>query len=163
MSDYWVDSDSLIRSKNDFYGFDIAPGFWEFLKQNIIDGIIASPLRVYKELTDHSEDDLLSWVRPLKQDGFFFIDPSKAVQECMREVSDYVNGRYPSYWATKWLDEADPWLISHAKAQGGKIVTFEVSAPKSKEPKIPDVADYFEVKTLTIFEMARILGMSLKI
>jgi len=163
MPDYWIDSDSLIQSKNFFYGFDIAPGFWDFLKEHIVKGTIASPLRVYTELTDHSEDDLLRWVRLLKQDGLLFVDPNKPVQECMGKVTDYINGKYPPQWATEFLDGADPWLISHANVTGGKIVTFEVPAPESKkEIKIPDVASQFHVKTLNIYDMVRALGMCLK-
>jgi hypothetical protein len=163
MPDYWIDSDSFIQSKDKGYGFDIVPGFWEFLKQHIISGAIASPVKVYKELTEHSEDDLLRWVRLLKQDGLLFVDPSAPAQECMRKVTDYVNGKYQPPWATEFLDGADPWLISHANAHGGQIVTFEVSAPDSKTKiKIPDVAKKFDVKTLNVYEMVRALGMCLK-
>jgi len=160
MPEYWLDADSLIRTKNGPYGFDIAPGFWEFIEEKVAAGVIASSLVVYDELEDGDEDDLLLWARKQKENGLF-IEPDGVVQTIFRQIVDYVNGKYPQYQASEFLDGADPWIIAHAKAYGGRVVTFEVSAPASKDPKIPDVGDKFGVKTLNIYKMARELGMLL--
>ena len=102
----------------------------------------------------------MQWARRVKEDGFF-IEPDALVQTSYREIADYVNDKYVSYEASKFLDDADPWIIAHAKAYGRKVVTFEVSAPNSKEPKIPDVGSGFDIKWQNTFEMVRELGMSL--
>ena len=38
---YLLDSDVFIRAKNDHYGFDLCPGFWEWLER-----VRVSPPRV---------------------------------------------------------------------------------------------------------------------
>ena len=160
MPDFWLDADSLIRAKRGPYGFDIAPGFWDFLEERGKEGIIASTIVVYRELQDGGEDDLLEWARKQKDNGFF-IEPDLSVQAVFRKIADYVSNNYPQYNASEFLDDADPWLIAHAKAYGGRVVTFEVAAPNSKDPKIPDVCNKFEVSTLNLWQLLRELGASL--
>jgi len=160
MTNFWLDADSLITPKNGPYGFDIAPGFWRFMEQKAAEGAITSSITVYGELEEGAEDDLLQWAEKQKDTGFF-IEPDLLVQTIFRQVADYVNNAYPQHNASEFLDGADPWLIAHAKAYGGRVVTFETSAPTSKRPKIPDVSEKFDVKCLNVYEMARELGMSL--
>ena len=160
MPNYWLDSDSLIQPKNGPYGFDIAPSFWNFIEQKMSEEIISSSIMVYSELENGDEDELLVWARQQKDNGCF-IEPDQIVQTKFREIAEYVNGHYPQHQASEFLAGADPWLIAHAKAYGGKVVTFEVPAPGSQRPKIPDVADAFEVETLNIYTMIRELGIVL--
>ena len=50
-------------------------------------------------------------------------------------------------------------MIAYAKAYGGKIVTFEQSAPFSKEPKIPDVAKaLFDIDSIILWDALDELG-----
>ena len=160
MPEFWLDADSLIQSKNEPYGFDIAPGFWTFLEQKINEGVIASSITVYDELMEHEEDDLQKWAQQQKKAGFF-VDPDPLVQTPFRKAAEYVNRTYPQYQASEFLNGADPWIIAHAIAYGGRVVTFETAAPSSKKPKIPDVGNQFGVKCLNVYQMARELGMSL--
>lgn len=160
MANFWLDTNSLIEPKNGPYGFDIAPGFWKFLGQKVSEGIIASSTTVYNELEDGAEDDLLKWARSQKQLGFF-IEPDNFVQTTFREIADYVNKIYPQHQASEFLNDADPWIISHAKTYGGKVVTFETRAPLSKKPKIPDICQLNHIDCLNIYQMVRELGMSL--
>ena len=162
MPEFWIDSDSLIESKKGPYAFDIAPGFWKFLEQKISEETIASSVTVYNELEDYgAEDDLLQWAKQQKDAGFF-ITPDPLVQTLFRQIADYVNNTYPQHQASKFLDDADPWIIAHAKAYGGRVVTFEKSAPNSQKPKIPDICHHFEMEEcLNLYEMVRKLGMSL--
>ncbi len=161
MTNFWLDADSLITPKNGPYGFDIAPGFWRFMEQKAAEGIIASSVTVYRELKDYgAEDDLLQWAEQQKDTGFF-VEPDTIVQTVFRQVAEYVNKTYPQHQTSKFLDDADPWLIAHAKAYGGRVVTFETSAPTSKKPKIPDVGNQFDVNCLNVYQMARELGMLL--
>lgn len=161
MPDFWLDTDSLIRAKNGPYGFDIAPGFWTFLEQKASEGIIASSVTVYGELEHGAEDDLLQWAKQQKDVGFF-VDADPLVQAAFRQIADYVNNTYPQHQASEFLNGADPWIIAHAKAYGGRVVTFEKGAPNSKRPKIPDICQQFRMEDcLNLYEMARELGMSL--
>lgn len=160
MPDFWLDANSLITPKNGPYGFDIAPGFWKFLEQKAAEGTIASSITVYDELEEGGYDELLQWAKKEKDKGFF-IEPDPLVQTIFRQVADYVSKRYEEYQSSEFLGGADPWLIAHAKAYGGRVVTFETSSPTSKKPKIPDVGEKFAVKCRNVYEMARELGMLL--
>ena len=161
MPDYWLDSDSLIRPKNEAYGFDIAPGFWMFLEQQAERRIIGSSLQVFDELRE-IEDELSAWADARKAEGFF-VEPDDAVQASFREVADFVNARYPTANAADFLGKADPWLVAHAKAQGGVVVTFEDRRPQSSKPKIPDVCDHFEIRSATMWEVVRHLRIRLEL
>ena len=58
----------------------------------------------------------------------------------MSEVADYVNATYEPEQAHLFLAGADPWLIAHAKAEGGTVVTFEaLVGPGAKIVKVPNV------------------------
>ena len=160
MPNYWLDSDSLIRTKNGPYGFDIAPSFWSFIERKMDEGTIESSSMVFSELENGDEDDLLVWARKQKDKGYF-IEPHEIIQSIFREIANYVNQNYPPFQASEFLKGADPWIIAHAKAYGGKVVTFEVPAPSSNKPKIPDIAAHFNVETLNIYQMGRELQIVL--
>jgi hypothetical protein len=159
MPDFWLDSNSFIEPKKGPDGFDIAPGFWAFLEQKAAEGVIASSITVFHELED-VEDDLLQWARQQRDKGFFK-EPDALVQTGFRQIADFVNKSYPQHQASYFLSKADPWIIAHAMAYKGRVVTLETASPISKRPKIPDVANQFDVKCLNIYQMVRELGMSL--
>ena len=53
-----------------------------------------------------------------------------------------------------FLAGADPWLIAHAIAKGGKVVTFERRVGSSSSNiKIPNVCDYFRIETISLYQM----------
>ena len=162
MPDFWMDSDSFILPHRGPYRFEALPQFWDFLEQKAREGIIGSPSIVLdKELSadkDDEQDVLAKWARTLKD--VLFLDGSEVVQESYAEVVQYVQGIgiYRPFWVTKFLDGADPWLIAYAKALGGRIVTFEAPQPEAKKPKIPDVARYFDVETIVLWDMLQELG-----
>ncbi len=135
-----MDSDSLMRPKDGPYKFELLPQFWEFIDRKSIEGVIASSIFVYQEIMDAYEDDPLRRWAEARSGPPLFQEPNEAVQRCLNEVADFVNGNYRPEWASKFLKGADPWLIAHAKTQGGKVVTFEqLVGPNAKEPKIPNV------------------------
>ena len=148
--DFWLDSDSLIERKEGPYGFDIAPGFWRFLEQEMAQGIIGSSTTVYTEIDNGSEDDLLLWAKKQKDSGFF-VEPDALVKNTFRQIAQHVSQTYPQHQSSVFLNGADPWIISHARTYGGKVVTFEIRAPLSKKPKIPDVCQHFQVRCLNVY------------
>jgi predicted nucleic acid-binding protein len=144
MPDFWLDTDTLIRSKNEAYGFDIAPRFWEFLDEKAREGVIASSRLVYDEIHHGAEDELRNWVNARRET--LFIEPNPDVQSAFRDIADYVANeqRYAQHHVAQFLNKADPWIIAHANASGGAVVTFESRQPQSQRPKIPDVCDHFD-------------------
>ena len=163
MPDFWLDADSLIRAHRGAYRFSFDTPFWNFLEMKARDGIIGSPQIVFdNEIASTSKieekDRLELWARELK--GIFFLPPTDSVQVEFGKVVNYIqnNGRFTKPNVAKCLSGADPWLVAYPMALGGKIVTFEASAPISKDPKIPDVANEFGIKCINLWDMLDILA-----
>lgn len=157
MVEFWLDTDSFITPKNGPYGFDLVPEFWRFLDQMADAGVIASSRLVYEELHTGAEDELRKWAED-RREGSLFAEPDAEVQAAFNEIADYVKDRYPLHQAAAFLDGADAWIIAHAKAHGGRVVTFEVSAPRSQKPKIPDICSQFGLQTIVLWSLLRELG-----
>ena len=60
---YLLDADVFIRAKNDHYGFDFCPAFWDWLERAGGEGIVHSVEAVYDELSVR-EDELADWTKP---------------------------------------------------------------------------------------------------
>lgn len=161
MPEYWIDTNVFIEAKNGFYAFDIAPGFWSLLDEMTAEGRIASNSLVYREL-QRVKDDLAEWARERRASAMF-VEPDMDTQMAFQEVAQYVSERYETNQAAMFLAVADPWLIAHAMASGGKVVTQETRAGEnSKRVKIPNVCDFFGVESLNMDDMLRELGASFK-
>ena len=89
-----------------------------------------------------------------------------------QEIIQYIAscGLYKESALNTWAQGniADPWLIASAKVNGYTLVTEEKpsSGLSKKTPnkgaKIPDVARYFGVKTIDVFDMMRKLKITIK-
>lgn len=162
MVDYWLDSNVFIEGKKGPYGFDIAPRFWIMIDELIADNRISCPAMVYNELLG-TQDDLAAWAQNRRESGLF-IQPDTEVQEAYRMVGEYVIQRYPDNQARRrFLDRADPWVIAHATAQGGAVVTLEVIMPDSShQVRVPNVCRHsgFNVRCINTYDMLRELGVS---
>ena len=160
MPDHWLDSNFFIEGKKGPYGFDIAPRFWAIIDELMGNGRISCPIRVYDELLE-GQDDLAAWAQARRTSGLF-VEPDIPVQEAFREVIGYVMQRYPDNQARRrFLDRADPWVIAHAIAQGGTVVSLEGRDPDvSRQVKIPNVCDHFNVPCVNTYQMLRELGVS---
>ena len=162
LPEYWLDANTFIQAKNGHYGFDIVPGFWEFLDQRSDEGVVSSSTLVYDELVSDFEDELADWVKERRGTNLF-LEPDEAVQDALREIAQHVNENYEPNQAAEFLAGADPWLIAHARAQGGKVVTQEVRVGgNSKKVKIPNVCDAFGVESVNMYQMLRESGASLR-
>jgi hypothetical protein len=158
MPDFWLDADSLISPHRGAHRFSFDTPLWNFLEMRARDGIIGSPQIVFDDeiaSTNKLEekDSLELWARELK--GILFLQPIASVQDEYAKVANYIQncGNYTKPNIAKCLSGADPWLVAYAMALGGKIVTFEASAPKSRDPKIPDVAKEFGIKCVNLWDM----------
>ena len=163
MIQFWLDSNTFIQAKNGPYGFDIAPGFWKVLDEQSDQGIIASSTLVYKELVEKSTDELAAWARQRKERPLR-VQPDKAVQDAFAEIATYVAGRYPPTEAAKSLKGADLWVVAHAKAKGGRVVTLETLVnSQSQKAKMPNVCAHFGIKPAITSDMLRSLGIKFEI
>ena len=161
MVDYWLDSNVFIEGKKGPYGFDIAPRFWTLIDELIADNRISCPIRVYDELME-GQDDLSAWTQARRTSGLF-VEPDVTVQEVFREVIGYVMQRYPDNQARRrFLNRADPWVIAHAIAQGGAVVSLEGQVSGvSQQVRIPNVcSDHrFNIRCINTYDMLRELGV----
>ena len=155
----WVDSDSFILASRGPYRFGMMPVFWSFIEEQARQQRLASSEIVLQELQD-GEDQLKQWASGLR--AVMFRVPTEEVQERYSEVVANVNGngRYAPHNVSRFLAKADPWLIAHARTDGGRIVTFEKPEPNSKRPKIPDVAGVFGVSCINLWDLIEELGFS---
>ena len=154
---HWLDSDVLINAKNDAYGFDIAPGFWEFLEEGVAEGQILLPDAVAQEI--HQRDDELSdWVKGLPNGSV--VIPNQDVQGAYGPIADHVqNGDYPN--KAKFLAGADGWLIAHAQNDEGIVVSQETRAGAGPEAKVPDIGNHFGVNVIRRHEFMQEFGVIL--
>ena len=127
---YVVDSDVFITAKNQYYSFDICPGFWKGVVHHHREGRVFSVDRARGELlAGHPKEDQL-------------------------------HPKYFDYAKAKFATGADGWLVAYARVHGATVVTNEQSAPDSKrEIKLPDVCDQFEVQHKNTFAMLRTLNV----
>ena len=155
----WLDSDSFILASRGPYRFSMISPFWSFLEEQARQQRLASSEMVLQELQD-GEDQLKQWASGLQ--AVMFRVPTEEVQERYSEVVANVsgNGRFAQHHVSRFLAKADPWLIAHARTDGGRIVTFEKPEPTSRKPKIPDVSHEFGISCNNLFDLIEELGFS---
>lgn len=158
MPEYWLDANCLIIAHRTAYRFSFNSPFWDFLKTKAHDGVLGIPQIVFDVEIASTEkignkDELELWARELM--GILFLPPNDSVQIEYGRVATYVqnNGRFAQHHVAEFLAKADAWIIAYPMALGGKIVTFEASAPRSTKPKIPDVAKEFGIECLSLWDM----------
>ena len=160
MPSYWLDSNVFIEGFKGPYAFDIAPRFWDLIDEMIHSGRLSCPVRVYDELQD-VQDELARWIQERRQSGLF-VEPNPVVQEIFKAIAADVMQRYPDNQARRrFLDRADPWIIAHAIANGGSVVTLEVIVSgTSQQVKIPNVCSRLNVRFINTYDMLREAGVS---
>lgn len=158
MPDFWLDSDSLVTPYRGPYRFSTVPRFWDFLEQKAEEQVVASSYYVLRELTEG--DELEVWAK--RVDTKLFLIPDDAVTRAYSLVVNNVmqTQRYAAHHVAAFLDGADPWIIAHALAKGGRVVTFEKPEPMSSKPKIPDVASGLGINCINVYDMLTMLGAS---
>lgn len=157
MSCYWLDADVLIQSKNGLYSFEIAPPFWSFLDEQVKFGKVRSSTKIYDEILKREEDrdKLALWVKTRRTSGMF-VAPARNVQKMYGEIADHVIEKYSKRRAkaAQFLSGGDGWIISHAKCDGGTVVSHESRVDKSSmTPKIPNVCTAFGVPCIGLADM----------
>ena len=110
------------------------------------------------------EDGLSRWITDLKDFKPVSAQSTSFVTNYIKVLS-YVRdcGFYKKEALQNWCkyDIADPWLIAVAMEIGATIITGEISAGglsvknKSKNAKIPDVANNFGIKYENLFYFMR--------
>ncbi len=161
MPNFWLDSSMFIEAKNGNLGFDIAPGFWKAMDRKASEGQLASSLLVYHELVDDSDDELSRWAKDRKESRLWVV-PDKLVQTKYAIIAEYVAQTYRAEEVAKAFKGADLWIIAHAMAYGGRVVTKEsLVNPANKRAKIPNICNHFDIKPANTSDMLRSLKIIL--
>lgn len=151
---YLLDASTLIQAKNDYYAFDLCPGFWDWLDQQNAAGTLFS-VRAVKDELEHGNDGLAQWSKD--RGTGFFLPVDERVSGAMTAVSGWVQaGDFRDDAKRNFLAGADPWLIAHALAHGHTVVTLEVHVEgEKKSVKIPTVCRALNVLCIPTLKMLR--------
>lgn len=151
---YLLDASTLIQAKNEYYAFDLCPGFWDWLDQQSAAGNAFS-IRAVKDELEHGNDELAQWAK--NRGNEFFLPVDERVSGAMAAVSGWVQaGEFREDAKRKFLAGADPWLIAHALAHGHTVVTLEVHVEGEKRAvKIPTVCRALNVFCVPTLKMLR--------
>ncbi len=147
-----IDANCFIDARNRYYGFDICPGYWDWLKQQNSAGRIFSVDQIYKEIIG-GPDDLAQWGKQVKSN--FFLTQNGASIDAYKKIVVWVNANYVQAEQSIFLAGADPFLIAYALAHNFTVVTLERGGQGAKKVKIPDVCRQFNVECIDPFEMMR--------
>jgi len=151
---YLLDANVFIEAKNQHYGLDFCPAFWEWLIANNGSGRVFSIEKVGDEIAAGA-DELTHWARPLGPG--FFLKPDSAMLPAFSRVSDWASRQnYESAAISAFLQDADYYLVAHALAHGHTVVTHERISTSTKNIKIPNVCIGLNVKCMSPFEMLRL-------
>lgn len=148
---YLLDTNVFITSKNTHYGFDFAPGFWDWIDRAHTDGAICSLDKIKDEL-DAVQDDLTTWAAarvPL------FLPMDQATVASITQLATWVNAsNYRAAAKATFLSSADHQLIAFAHAHNHTVVTHELSEPQNRRKiKIPDACAQMGVPCANLFEV----------
>lgn len=151
---YLLDADTLIRAKNDYYGFDICPGFWEWLKFANGQGKIFMPDAVRTELLK-GKDNLSEWIKALPSS--FFVTPSEATTPHFETVSAWAQAQdFTPAAKSDFYNKADYFLVAQARELGYTVVTNEThDAIAKKRIKIPTACIGVDASWTNAFSMLR--------
>ncbi|MBK5221361.1 MAG: DUF4411 family protein [Acidimicrobiia bacterium] len=148
---YLLDANVFISAKNNHYGFEFCPAFWDWLDSAHAAGTVQSVDRVYDELIERG-DDLSDWARARRE---FFValtaDDVRAVAEVNRWANDSMD-----YDPAAKAEFADSFLVAQAYAGGHTVVTHERISDGRKRIKIPNACAAHGVQWNTPFHMLRV-------
>ena len=152
-----LDADTLITGKNQAYGFDICPGFWDFIGREHGNGDLFSVKPVGDELK-RGNDELAEWA---KGQGQAFFRPLDApALSSMADVASWVQGKdFTDAAKAEFFRSADQYLIAYAKAHGHAVVSHETLNREQKNRiKIPVVCEAMSVRCVRTYDWLRSRG-----
>lgn len=164
---FLLDANSLITPYENFYPFDLAPGFWRQLHPLLSKERVAILDTVRDEILK-GDDELTAWVKSVQKLNVCSRKNFDVLQ-VYAKILNYIqtSNKYTERALREWSREtvADPWLIAAASTYGYTIITFEkplgvISNPTNR-PKIPDIAKQFGVKCENLYYFMRNIGVRL--
>lgn len=134
------------------YPRDIFPAMWKNIEASVLLGESCICEAILREV-HRGGDELHKWAKNLQ--GFVC-----TVTDAELMTVAEIGADHPG-WVQGQLNEADPFIIAHAKTEQSIIVTEESRkgrGTEDKNQKIPNIADEHNVKTLKFFDYVRNYG-----
>lgn len=134
------------------YPRDIFPAMWTNIEASVAAGKSCICEAILREV-HRGGDDLYKWAKRLQG----FVCP---ITDAEMITVAQIGAAHPS-WVQGQLNEADPFIIAHAKAERSVIVTEENRkglGTEDKNQKIPNIADEHQVQTAKFFDYVRSNG-----
>ncbi len=134
------------------YPRDIFPAMWSNIESSVHAGGSCICEAVLREV-HRGGDELYKWSKELQG----FVCP--VTDEELKSVAE-IGAAHPG-WVQGQLNEADPFIVAHAKMEQSTIVTEESrKGPNTmdKNQKIPNIADEHGVETVKFFDYVRVNG-----
>jgi hypothetical protein len=159
-----IDASVFIEAARRYYGFDIAPTFWQALVQHAQSGIVLSIDRVLEEI-NNGKDELKEWVNNHLSQAFQTTDDLEVLSAYGRVIEwTMAQTQYKDSAKAEFasLENADAWVVAYAIAKGCTVTTQEQPAINAKvRIPMPNVCKSFGVTFVDTFEMMRRLGIRL--
>ncbi len=150
---YLLDANVFIQAKNQHYGLDFCPAFWDWLIAQNAAGNVFSVEKVGGEI-QAGADELAAWAA--QRGDAFFLKPSNATPPALASVSRWATTRgYEPAAMNTFLQAADYYLVAQAVAHQHTVVTHEIAAESTKRIKIPNACKGLGVQVMTPFAMLR--------
>jgi hypothetical protein len=161
---YVLDANVFIEASRRYYAFDIAPSFWQSLIECASKGRIVSIDRVKAELV-RGKDELAEWAAE-EFHSWFLSTRESTTLDIYRDIMiwAYSQSQYSDEAKAEFAraENADAWLVAHAKVSGNVLVTHEQADPNVKRRvPLPNVCQAFSVHYVDTFQMIRALGIKL--
>lgn len=134
------------------YPRDIFPAMWTSIESSVAAGESCICEAILREV-HRGGDELHEWAKNLH--GFVC-----SVTDAELVTVAEIGVAHPG-WVQGQLNEADPFVVAHAKAEQSVIVTEENRkgpGTEDKNQKIPNIADEHHVQTMKFFDYVRAYG-----
>jgi hypothetical protein len=142
-----LDANVFITAYQQYYRFDVCPGFWDALVRQHEAQRVCSIDRVRDELLA-LDDALTQWTKRSALKAFFKGTADKAVIDAFREMVNWVQNENQFTDAAKaeFAAVADGWVVAYAQANGLTVATLEeYAADVKKKVPIPNLCLEFKV------------------
>lgn len=140
---------NILVNLNRLYPRDIFPALWESVEASVASGASCICEAILNEVK-RGGDDLHAWAKNLSG----FVCP---VTDAELVTVGEIATAHPE-WVQGQLNEADPFVIAHAKNEPSTIVSEESRkgpGTADKNQKIPNISDEHGVAVLKFFEYVR--------
>ena len=125
------DANTLIEAKNRYYGFDICPGFWDWMTDTF-GKKIGTIDKVWEEITGY-KDELSDWAKDHNGGEYILPVSDKATQDVFRRIANHVQkNQYKDAAVAEFLSGADPWLVAKARFLTQQLSRMRFQPPMQK-------------------------------